>query len=539
MPNKGLMNIYPFFKFGILSLAISGICSLKTSAQAIATAPVDVSGQWQNADFSADGLIGTSAWRAYSELLSGKKPVPVIVAIIDSGTEVSHSDLVGSLWVNSDEISGNGVDDDRNGYIDDIHGWSFIGGPNGNVEQDNLEFTRIYVDLKKRFGSKTVDEVGKSDQKDFERYQKMQLEFDIRVQKAKVEQAEYDQIMQFYQVSDMMVKQEVQKDSYTLEDVKSIEPKDELMAAVVDFMMVVFEEDLLSQLDEYKAHIDDQFNYSYNLEFDPRTIVGDNYSDSREKYYGNNHIHGPKADHGTHVAGIVGAAKNGLGIDGICGSCQLMIIRCVPNGDERDKDVANSIRYAADNGAKVINMSFGKSYSPQKEVVDEAVRYAESKGVLLIHAAGNDGKDIDKKDNFPNDRYLDGKTCKAWIEVGASGQDASGLCADFSNYGKKNVDLFAPGVNIYSTMIGDSYKVESGTSMAAPVVAGVAAALWSYYPELTALQVKSILLKSGVSYKKTKVTLPGTTKQVAFGKLSSTGKVVNLYQAVKLAEGMK
>ncbi|MEZ4800088.1 MAG: S8 family serine peptidase [Flavobacteriales bacterium] len=276
--------------------------------------------------------------------------------------------------------------------------------------------------------------------------------------------------------------------------------------------------------------------FSYNLDMDTRTIVGDDYANVNQRNYGNNHVDGPAAEHGMHVAGIIGAVVNGFGIDGIAHNVKLMIIRCVPNGDERDKDVANAIRYAVDNGAKVINMSFGKSYSPQKEAVDEAVRYAESKGVLLIHAAGNDSKNIDKSDNFPTKKYLNGKTCSTWIEVGASGSTPGELVAPFSNYGKKSVDVFAPGVDIYSTYTGGSYKKESGTRcMASPVTAGVAAALWSMYPELTAQQVKEILIKSAVPYKKLKVTLPGSEteekpdgKPIAFGSLSKTGAVVNL-----------
>jgi len=216
-----------------------------------------------------------------------------------------------------------------------------------------------------------------------------------------------------------------------------------------------------------------------------------------------------------------------------------MIIRCVPDGDERDKDVANAIRYAADNGARIINMSFGKSHSPYKDVVDEAVMYAESKGVLLVHAAGNDAKDIDSKDNFPTPRYLNGKACSTWLEIGASDNSIDHLSADFSNYGDKTVDIYAPGVDIYATLLDNTFGPLSGTSMASPVTAGVAAAILSYYPNLSAKEVREIIIKSGVSYKKQKVVMPGDEeKKIKFGKLSKSGKVVNLYEALKLAEKM-
>jgi len=280
-------------------------------------------------------------------------------------------------------------------------------------------------------------------------------------------------------------------------------------------------------------------DYQLNLEFDPRSIVGDNYNNPEEHYYGAADVTGPGADHGTHVAGIIGAARNNsIGINGIADNVLLMSVRAVPNGDERDKDVANAIRYAADNGAKVINMSFGKPYSPNKKVVDEAVKYAMSKDVLLIHAAGNDGQNLDSTIFYPNRDYEDGKgTANAWIEVGASGPgDDETLVASFSNYSKTGVDVFAPGVAIYSSTPGSKYDYHDGTSMAAPVVTGLAALIRSYYPKLKAVQVKEIILKSV-----TKVNHPvtifinGEPKQVQMTDVCNTGGVVNAYNALKLA----
>src|SRR5690606_16666116 len=221
---------------------------------------------------------------------------------------------------------------------------------------------------------------------------------------------------------------------------------------------------------------------------------------------------------------------------GIADNVRIMSIRAVPNGDERDKDIANAIRYAADNGAHIINMSFGKGFSPQKEAVDKAVKYAESKGVLMIHAAGNGSDDLDREANFPNKTYLSGGQSKTWLEIGASSWGADlDMVGSFSNYGKKSVDLFAPGVEIYSTTPDDTYESLQGTSMAAPATSAVAAILMSYFPDLNAEQVKDILKQSTRKFDGLKVAKPGSQEPVAFDQLSSSGGMVNAYEAVKLA----
>ncbi|HYR09199.1 MAG TPA: S8 family serine peptidase, partial [Longimicrobium sp.] len=292
----------------------------------------------------------------------------------------------------------------------------------------------------------------------------------------------------------------------------------------------------LDDVVEQRQALEDEARYGMNPDFDPRDIVGDNYANPAERGYGNAEVEGPDADHGTHVAGIVAAMRNGSGVDGVAPAVRIMTLRAVPDGDERDKDVANAIRYAADNGARVINMSFGKSHSPQKSVVDEAVRYAESKGVLLIHAAGNDGADLNEEGNFPNKEYASGGRAANWIEVGASSWHGENLAADFSNYGRGKVDVFAPGVSILSTVTDATFERNDGTSMAAPVVTGIAATLLSYFPELTAVQVRQIILESAVR-NEAQVTRPGLTGgQVSFAELSDTGGVVNLYAAIQLAQ---
>lgn len=521
----------------VLIFQVNGICQME-----VKVGGQEEVGDWFNNDLLETQMAGVSADKTYKTLLSGKTPKTVIVAVIDSGVDVEHEDLQGQVWVNEDEIPGNGIDDDNNGYIDDIHGWSFISGPGGDVHYDNLEFTRIYKDLNERFSGKSKKDVAKGDKKDYERYLYFQDQYEKRLSKSRAELQEYKQIVDFYHFAQQQLKEVFGTDDYTLEDVQGLEAQDEVGAAIKDFMSFALENDFASEIEEGMSHYSNAVNYSYNVTLNSREMVGDNYEDTSERFYGTNRVEGPRADHGTHVAGIIAAKRgNGIGIDGVCDEARIMTLRVVPDGDERDKDIANAIRYAADNGAKIINMSFGKSYSPQKEAVDAAVKYAEDKGVLMVHAAGNSSKNNDKTNNFPNPVYEESRElCKTWIEVGATTSDVDNLIANFSNYGKKSVDLFAPGYEIYSTMPDDTYKKNSGTSMAAPVVSGVAAILFAYYPELTAKDVRNILVNSYHSYQRVDVIRPGNKpKEVPFKKLSRTGGVVNAYNAVKMAEQYK
>jgi len=496
---------------------------------------------WHLLDLSKDGIPGTSVEKAYAELLQGKQSKTVVVAVIDSGVDVEHEDLKDNVWVNADEIPGNGIDDDKNGYIDDVHGWSFIGGAAGDVKEDNLEFTRVYKDLNARFKGKTS--VPKSDKADFEKYQKMEKQYQDRLDKSKKEWEEFSQILGFYELAKSTVSTTLGKEDYTVDEVKKMSADNEFNIAIKEFMIYALENDFEYELSQGREQLEGALLYSYNLDFDPRYLVGDNYADITERFYGSNSVKGPASDHGTHVAGIIGAVRgNGIGIDGICENVQIMAIRAVPLGDERDKDVANAIRYAADNGAHIINMSFGKSYSPGKSEVDKAVKYAESKGVLLVHAAGNDSRNNDKSNNFPNPKNEEsGKVSGSWIEVGASAADAGlDIVASFSNYGRKTVNIFAPGQDIYSTMPDNNYRFQSGTSMASPVTAGVAALVKSYYPELSGEDLRSILLASCTDYKKVEVILPGSdAERISFKKLCTTGGMVNAYSALQMAATYK
>ncbi|MCH2200123.1 MAG: S8 family peptidase [Flavobacteriales bacterium] len=493
---------------------------------------------WFNSDLLDDQVAGISVDKTYATLIDGRQGEEVVVAVIDSGVDIEHEDLVNVIWVNEDEIPDNGIDDDGNGYIDDIHGWSFISGPGGDVHYDNLEFTRVYKELKGRFEGKAKGDIAKEDKDDYKRFLYFEDQFGKRVAKAKGEYEEFKQVVDIYNYAKIQMEKVFGHEDYTLEDVKSLEGGDEASNALRDFMVQALENDLEGAIDEGLEHFQNTLTYSYNLEFHSRDKVGDDPNDLSDRFYGTNRVEGPRADHGTHVAGIIAAERgNGIGIDGVADKARIMVLRVVPDGDERDKDVANAIRYAADNGAKIINMSFGKSYSPDKSYVDEAVKYAEGKGVLMIHAAGNSSKNNEKTNNFPNPVMEDPREISPlWIEVGASGPEIETLASSFTNYGKKAVDVFAPGVDINSTVPDSKYEENSGTSMAAPVVSGLAALIWSYYPELKAKDVKDIVVNSYKWYGKIKVDHPGKSgKEVKFSKLSRTGGVVNAYNAFRMA----
>jgi subtilisin family serine protease len=350
-----------------------------------------------------------------------------------------------------------------------------------------------------------------------------------------------------YKQAKTMISEALGKENFSLEEMQALKASDEKTKQAQAILMYAMANGITEEgFKEAEEYFDKGLKYGYNTEFDPRGIVGDNYAKLTERYYGNNDVTGPDASHGTHVAGIIAADRNNnLGMKGVAENVRIMAIRAVPNGDERDKDIANAIRYAVDNGAHIINMSFGKSFSPHKKIVDAAINYAASKGVLLVHAAGNDSKNIDTAGNFPTVKFkTTQKAADDWIEVGASSwKDSLNLAADFSNYGKNTVDVFAPGVDIYSTAPNGAYKDNSGTSMAAPVTSGVAALLMSYFPNLTATQVRQIIVQSTIKYKGLKVDRPGEDekdqeKLVAFDELSKTGGVINAFEAVKMAEMM-
>lgn len=512
---------------------------------------------WFNIDYSESKVNGAGVEKTYRELLKGVPSVPIIVAVIDSGVEADHEDLKSRMWVNKGEIPGNGIDDDKNGYIDDIHGWNFIGGKDGrNVGVDSYEATRVFVKLNEKFKNADSTKISKKDKSDYATYVKLKKDIEKNRTSAEANLGQIQMTKNMLIEPLKAVQEALGRKNATIENVNNIEEGENQQLAMGKMIMnqilgsgqvpttnmdsiMMF---VNAELEEGEKHFKDQLEYSYNIAFDSRQdIVKDNYEDYSEKYYGNNDVQGPDAFHGTHVAGIIAADRsNKLGIKGIADNALIMSIRAVPDGDERDKDIANAIRYAVDNGAKVINMSFGKGYSPGKKYVDDAVKYAIKKDVLLVHAAGNSAENNDSTNNFPNDIYakkglFGKKQASSWIEVGAlDWHGGESQAAGFSNYGKSNVDIFAPGVDIYSTVPTQGYKNANGTSMASPVVAGVAALLRSYFPTLSATETKEILLQSAKKVD-TKVKKPGSDELIPFSELSATGGYIDAYEAVKLA----
>jgi subtilisin family serine protease len=474
----------------------------------------------------ADGVIGVGSDRAIRELLANRTPQRrVVVAVIDGGVDTAHTYLAANLWRNAKEVAGNGRDDDGNGFVDDVHGWNFLATADGKaIHYDTFEMTREYAACRglpagqglPKPSAKLCDSVAVA-YKDKSREVNGTLG-QIRSIGATLAQA--TAVLQQPGGPRELTRAQVQAFNATT-------PQQEQAKRI----WLQLDANGLSQaeLTDALTAYESQAKYGLDTLFNPH---------SPGTVAGSTDVTGPDALHGTHVAGIIGAVRNAANaVQGIAPNVALMAVRTVPDGDERDLDVARSIRYAVDNGALVINMSFGKSFSPHKASVDSAVRYAESKGVLLVHAAGNDGENNDIVPSFPTAVYTDGKTASNWLEIGASSwKGTSALATSFSNYGKARVDLFAPGEDILSTAPGGGTKRESGTSMAAPVVSGVAALLLSYFPSLSPLQVKEILLQSVRAFPTAQVAKPGDDGQrVPFAALSKTGGVLDAFAAVKLA----
>ncbi|MFN8711967.1 MAG: S8 family peptidase [Bacteroidota bacterium] len=504
---------------------------------------------WFNLSYKETGVRGVGTERTYNELTKGRKADTVIVAVLDGGVDYKHEDLAPVMWVNRKEIPGNKIDDDKNGYVDDIHGWNFLGNADGrNVQFDQLEMTRQVKLLSARFKNKTATEISAADQADYSRYLKMKadLEKELALYSRILDQVRPAKKMMDGLIAD--IKKQRNVDTVMYSDFAKYSPSTKYAGYYENLKVkagITSQESwsgYQAEINEFYSQLYSRVNYHLDLDYDSRSIVGDNYEDASEQYYGNNDVKGPDASHGTHVAGIIaGVRDNGVGIKGVCAFVKIMGVRCVPDGDERDKDVANAIRYAVDNGAQIINMSFGKAYSHNKGIVDDAVRYAQSKGVLLIHAAGNDSKNTDIADVFPNNDFLSGGAADNWMEIGAlSWKPKKQAVAPFSNYGSKEVDVFSPGVDLNSCKVDGGYIPQSGTSMAAPVCAGVAAVLKAYYPKLSPQQIKQIIENSSdKSLAKKRVVKPGEKrKKVKFKKLSRTGGVVDLYAAFQMADTM-
>lgn len=502
---------------------------------------------WQNLDLLEDGIPGMSTEKAYKELLNDKKGEPVVVAVIDGGVDTKHEDLMNKMWINTDEVRSDSIDNDQNGYVDDIYGWNFIGNAKGgNVQYDNMEVLRLIRELHPKYISVLpTTPLSEEERREFIAYQKMNTDYMSKLQIAQLTERA---IKAFKSQVDSIVNK-IGSESPKQIDFKRYKPKNKMEGRTLSMINKGMEEEgdfgkFYEELIEGVKHYEAEVNYHLNMDYDPREIVGDDYENGKERIYGNADVKGPDALHGTHVAGIIAADRNNeVGVKGVADNAKIMAIRVVPDGDERDKDVANAIYYAVDNGARVINMSFGKPYVKDKQLVDSAIRYAVLQNVLIVHAAGNEGEDNDVTPNYPNRNYVDSLgsnkgTAENWIEVGATGwrYDAS-LVTEFSNYGRRSVDVFAPGLDINSTIPDSKYKVEQGTSMAAPMVSGLAALIWSYYPSFKAADVKKIILESVMKpTHKVKIVQEKSRRKVLMSEISVTGGIVNVYNALKLAE---
>ena len=484
---------------------------------------------WGHLDLIQDTVPGMSVDKAYNEILKNRKGKDVIVAVLDSGIDIDHEDLKDQIWVNEDEIPNNGIDDDKNGFIDDVYGWNFLG--DGYDEQ--LEFVRTLV---------------KGDTSDPD-YKKAEKEYQKEYEKYANYRANYTQILEQVTKADDIISAYLDSKEYTKADVDTIKSEDQELSRAVNILKYVYSLDMESaqafkdEINNDLIQINDRLDYNLNKDFKGRKN-GDDPDDYSKKIYGNNNVRPSEKGekHGTHVAGIIAAVRNnGLGANGVANNVKIMSVRTVPNGDEYDKDVALAIRYAVDNGASIINTSFGKYYSPHSDWVRDAIAYAGKNDVLIVNAAGNETEDLDNKEVYPNDAVGVGpEVSNTFLSVGSiESSYGSKMVSTFSNFGKVNVDIFAPGGKIYSTVPFSEYEFLSGTSMAAPSTAGVAALIRSYFPKLSAAQVKKVIIDSGLPIK-TKVMIGGDSGNVKpYAELSRSGKIVNAYNALIFASKAK
>ncbi len=527
----------------LVSTPIENIDSVPLKAQELSKEELK---NWWHLDLVKDTVPGMSVQRTYDEIIKNRKGQTVIVGVIDSGIDIEHEDLRNVLWTNPGEIPGNGIDDDENGYIDDIHGWNFL----GDIVGEQMEYVRIMLRLAPKFEDKPESAISTADRAEFALFKKAKAEYLKEKQDALNTKVQYESMIEVIKPAHEKVAQKLGKADYSREDLKILQ-EDPSFGREVFMLDQMFEFDdnipnILKEINEGINYFSSRLDYHFNVNQDFRATLGDDPYDITDVPIGNNQVSGPDpkkedAKHGTHVAGIIAAQRNnGIGLNGVAQNVQIMALRAVPDGDEYDKDIALAIRYAVDNGAKVINTSFGKFYSPNPEWVYDAIKYAAQNDVLIVNAAGNDGFDLDDDtiQVYPNDQTTNfDEFSNAFLTVGALAPDyGSEMVASFSNYGKHQVDVFAPGVEIWSSTPNNEYEFQMGTSMAAPAVAGVAAMLRSYYPQLTATQVKQIIMDSGLPSSQTVILGGEPDNKKPFSEISKSGKMVNMYNAFIMAE---
>ncbi|KAF2516658.1 S8 family serine peptidase [Flavobacterium foetidum] len=548
-------------KIYVVCFAYLIMCSCKSSRETVNLKSGDLEQNWYQKDYNSTNTPGISLEKWYGENGSKAKKT-IIVAVIDTQIDKNHEDLKNKIWLNSKEIPDNNLDDDQNGYIDDIQGWNFTAKNDSYVVWGNFEYVRLVRELQGKFENKADFEISKDNMRAYKEYlrAKKSLENQLKYYKNKLKSQQYSKII--FPIAKDSLKRYFPKEDYTYEQLDSLykihkindktfrqrrEDDDRDLGAMIGFMKFRFDQDekTLADVIETEIQTDSIVNKNLNLDFNERSFIGDN-PNVLEKGYGSKYIsiskkgHRSFQDHNTKVSGIIVAERNNaVGINGIVDNVKIMPLTISYSGDEHDKDIAMAVYYAVDNGAKVINLSFIKEFSLKQDWVSEAFRYAEKNNVLIVHAAGNESLNVDENPVYPSDNNFDGfeDICNNFINVGSiSNRLDNTFVSRFSNYGKKNVDLFAPGEDIYTTASGNTYKFDSGTSLAAPMVSGTAALIWSYYPKLTVHQVKQIILDSGTVYN-LEVLVPGTKdKKVPFSELSKSGKVLNVYNAMSLAK---
>ncbi len=542
-----------------LAVTVAGCSSsapavVSTPIENIDTMPLKVSDLtdtelkgWGGADLISDTIPGMSVQKAYSEIIKNNKGKKVIVAVVDSGVDINHEDLDGVIWTNEDEVPGNNKDDDNNGYVDDVHGWNFL----GDAVKENMEYVRILKKLKPKYDGVPATAVKPENKEEFDLYMRAKAEYDKEYNEALGLKNQYEGIRQQLKMAHEAVAAKLGKEDYTIEELQAMEAETEEMKQYKGFLFQVMSNvngnipSALTQLNEAIDYFSGRLDSHFNMELDGRAIVGDDPNDINDTDYGNSDVTGPTTDkedikHGTHVAGIIAAERNnGKGINGVANQVEIMAIRAVPDGDEYDKDIALAIRYAVDNGASIINTSFGKYFSTHPEWVMDAIKYAAKNDVLIVNAAGNEGLDLDQKRVYPNDQTPEDsrEIADNVLTVGAlTSTYGSNMIASFSNYGAANVDVFAPGTQIWSTTPNNEYEFMQGTSMAAPAVTGVAAMIRSLYPKLSARQVKKVIMDGGLTSNATVVIGGDPSNTKKFSQLSTSGKMVNMYNALILAD---
>mgnify|MGYP000162688740 FL=1 len=526
---------------------------------------------WYNCSFDKDGVYGCEVNKAYDFLKDRKIKKRPIVALIGTGIDVEHEDIKQAIWVNPKEKA-DGKDNDKNGLVDDINGWNFLGGKDGQVMEATMrEGDREFLRLKDKYAdyifdgknyNKVID--GKltkvADPENIEEYNYYRNQVLPESPMAGTYSGWQltDVLKAYADKFDQMMKERFPGKELTEADFSICydpkAPRDSL--SEVSFMMCamgfgVYKTDKWetvysgiksgAQIEQAKAEYErkvGQFGADGR-----KDIIGDNYLDINDNKYGNNVLLTADAAIGTMEAGIIVAKReNGLGGNGIMDQAEIMTLRVAANGEPYLKDIALAIRYAVDHQADIIMLPVQNTLYPedQKKWISEALEYAESKGVFCVTPAWEGAQDLAVETYYPN-RWMTGKKELTNLMVVCS-SDKNGNPSMNSNYGAKEVDLYAPGMEIYSTYTGDTYQSGTGLGLAAATTVGVAALIKAYYPHLTGTQIRNILLETVTSRKDAEVekgiVVDGKPTQdlFLFGDLCLSGGIINAYQAVVAAD---